>query len=176
MIWKDQITFFCGAVIGKESGSLVSDGMQIQYKRSPRWQRFLTTICTLGISMLFVRLAMKSRPTELDEQGIQLHNGRKIDWAACKTLTSQIATREDLPAERLLLRSDSGTIPFNFDQMFSGDEVREFLCNHVLPGFELVDETDRKIDDEVLSEAASAVEIETGRGFELLEPGSEESC
>ena len=118
---------------------------------------------------------MKSRPTELNEQGIQLGNGRKIDWAACKTLTSRITTREDSPAERLLLLSDSGKVPFNFDQMFSGDEVREFLCNQLLPGFELVDETDSKIDDEVLSESASAVGIETGRGFELLEPGSEES-
>ena len=162
--------------------------MQIQYKRAPRWQRFFTMVCTLGFASFVVRLAMRSWPAVLDEQGIQLRNGTKVEWVECKTFTNPIGRTENSTAERLLLLSDRRNVPFNFDQMVDPEQVREFLRDQLLEGFEVVDEVDEKIDDGLPAETTLVVEppplkpLEQAAGkeeksepFELLEPGSEES-
>ena len=101
--------------------------MQIQYKNTPWWQRTFTLLCTLGVDRLLRRQTVRSQPDVMDEQGIQLCDGTKIEWRQFETIHNPLATIENPAAERLVLLTKNRAVPVNFDQMVDGDQVREYF-------------------------------------------------
>jgi hypothetical protein len=101
--------------------------MQIQYKKTPWWQRTFSLLCTLGADRLLRRRIARSRPDVMDEQGIQLGDGTKVEWGQFETIHNPLTTIENAEAERLVLVGNNRTVPVNFDQMVDGDQVREFF-------------------------------------------------
>jgi len=101
--------------------------MQIQYKKTPWWQRTFTLLCTLGVDRLLRRQTVRSWPDVMDEQGIQLCDGTKIEWGQFETIHNPLTTIENPAAERLVLLTKNRTVPVNFDQMVDGDQVREYF-------------------------------------------------
>lgn len=107
--------------------------MQIQYRKTPRWQSILASICTLGLARLLLRRMLRLRPDAMDEQGLLLANGMRIEWGQCDEITNACTTGVDAEVERLVLLVNGQHVPLHFDQMIDGEQVREFFWSR-LPG------------------------------------------
>ena len=104
-----------------------SGAMQIQYKKTPWWQRTFSLLCTLGTVRLLKTRTIRLRPGVIDETGIELINGPRFTWSQFKSVHNPLAKIEDAEAERLVLFVDDLAIPVNFDQMVDGTQTREYF-------------------------------------------------
>ena len=70
---------------------------------------------------------MRLRPDVMDEQGVQLGDGTKIEWGQFETVHNPLARIENSVAERLVLLTKNRAVPVNFDQMVDGEQVKEYF-------------------------------------------------
>lgn len=123
--------------------------MQIQYKKTPWWQRTFSVLCTLGAASLLRRRTIRLRPAAMDEQGIQLCDGTHVTWGQFESIHNPLARIEDAVAERLVLIAPNRVVPVNFDQMVDGNEIKEYFWSQWSVDIKAIDEN---VESEMSSE------------------------